>query len=84
MSRQGAAGGATATSAERTEGHEVMDDSEDEIPDTGMTAGHGTFVADTGDVRGHRSVAKQKVTEDILMRRIDTYGLVSPTRAKNI
>ena len=23
-----------------------------------------------------------KVTEDILMRRIDTYGLVSPTKAK--
>jgi len=71
MSRQGAAGGAAATSAERTEGHEAMDDSEDEIPDTGMTAGH---VADTGDVRGHKSVAKQKVTEDVLMRRIDTYG----------
>ncbi len=71
MSRQGAAGGATATSAERTEGHEAMDDSEDEIPDTSMTAGH---VADTGDVRGHKSVAKQKVTEDVLMRRIDTYG----------
>ena len=41
---------------------------EDEIPNTGMTTGHGTFVGDTGDVRGHRSVVKQnmstrKVTE---------------------
>jgi hypothetical protein len=25
---------------------------EDEIPDTGMTAGHGTFVPGTGDVEG--------------------------------
>ena len=42
---------------------------EDDIPDTSMTTGHGTFVEDTGDVRGHRSVVKQnmssgKVTED--------------------
>ena len=49
----------------------------------------GLFVVHTGDVRGHRSVVKQhtsggKVTEDTLMRRIDIYGLVSPTKAKNV
>ena len=43
----------------------------------------------TGDVRGHRSAVKQhmsegKVTEDTLMRRIDTYGLVSPTKARKV
>ena len=37
---------------------------EDEIPDVGITTGHGTFVADTGDVRGHRSVAKQNMSRD--------------------
>jgi hypothetical protein len=41
----------------------------------------------TGDVRGHRSVVQQhmstgKLTEDTLMRRIDTYGLTSTTKAK--
>ena len=36
--------------AQRAVGHEAMD--EDEIPDTGMTAGHGTFVPGTGDVEG--------------------------------
>jgi hypothetical protein len=29
---------------------------EDEIPDVGITSGHGTFVTDTGDVMGHKSV----------------------------
>ena len=62
--------------------------SEDEKPDTGVTTGHGTFVVDTGDVRGHRSVSKQniftgKVAEDQLMGRIDTYGLVTPTKTNN-
>jgi hypothetical protein len=62
---------------------------EEQISDEGITTGHGTFVAHTGDVRGHRSGAKHhmssgKVTEDTLMRRIDTYGLVSPTKAKNV
>ena len=47
---------------ERAEGHETMD--EDEIPDTGMTAGHGTFVEDTGDVRGHRAVTKQNMSRE--------------------
>ena len=60
MARNGAAGGAVVTSAERAEGHEAIH--EDEIPDVGITEGHGTFVVDTGDVRGHRSVAKQNMS----------------------
>jgi hypothetical protein len=72
---------------ERVEGHESMD--EEQISDEGITTGHGTFVAHTGDVRGHRSVTKQhmstgKVTEDTLMSRIDTYDVVSPTKEKNV
>jgi hypothetical protein len=85
MTNNGATGRAVVTSTERVEGHEAMD--EEQISDEGISSGHGTFVAHTGDVRGHRSVVKQhmstgKVTEDTLMRRIDTYGLVSPTKAK--
>ena len=53
MSRNGNTGGAVVTSTEHTEGHETMD--EDSIPDTGTTTGQGTFVEDTGYVRGHRS-----------------------------
>ena len=87
MANNRGAGGAVVTSAERAEGHEAMD--EEQISDAGITSGHGTFVAHTGDVRGHRSTFKQhmssgKVTEDTLMRRIDTYGLVSSTKAKNV
>ena len=59
MARNGTAG-PVVTSAQRAEGHEAMH--EDEIPDVGITAGPGTFVADTGDVRGHRPVAKQNMS----------------------
>jgi hypothetical protein len=87
MASNGAAGRAVVTSTERAEGHEAMD--EEQISDEGISSGHGTFVAHTGDVRGHGSAAKQhmsagKVTVDTLMRRIDTYGLVFPTKAKNV
>jgi hypothetical protein len=85
MASNRGAGGAVVTSVERAEGHKAMD--EEQISDAGITSGHGTFVAHTGDVRGHRSTFKQhmssgKMTEDTLMRRIDTYGLVSSTKAK--
>jgi hypothetical protein len=38
MSKKRTGGGTVVTSAERPEGHDTMD--EDELPDTGMTAGH--------------------------------------------
>jgi hypothetical protein len=87
MSINGGAGRPVVTSAEHTEGHGTMD--EEQISDVSITTGHGTFVTHTGDVRGHRSAIKQhmsegKVTEDTLMRRIDTDGLVSPTKARKV
>ncbi len=50
---------------------------EEQISDVVITSGHRTFVVHTTDVRRHRSSPKQhmtsvKVTEDTLMRRIDT------------
>ncbi len=50
---------------------------EEQISDAVITSGHRTFVVHTADVRRHRSSPKQhmtsvKVTEDTLMRRIDT------------
>ena len=60
MASNGAAGGAVVTSAERTEGHEAMD--EDVIPLPSITVGHGTFVEDTGDVRRHRSEDKHHMS----------------------
>ena len=35
---------------------------EEEIPDDVITTGHGTFVEDTGDVRGRRSSDKQNMS----------------------
>ena len=85
MTNNGDGGGSVVTSTEHTEDHETMD--EDQISDEGITSGHGNFVTHTRDVRGHRFATKHhtnggKVTEDTVMRRIDTYGLVSPTKGK--
>jgi hypothetical protein len=60
MASNGAAGRAVVTSTERAEGHEAMD--EEQISDEGISSGHGTFVAHTGDVRGHGSAAKQHMS----------------------
>jgi len=54
----------------------------------GSSGGQGTFVPDVGDVRGHRDVPKQKtssgkVTEDQLIRRIDTPGFEKSRILKN-
>jgi len=78
MSTAGARGGASVAGEEEMEDHAEM------------LAASGTFIAGTADgtVTGARHQAKRQraavnVSEDLLNRQIQDYGLVSPERAKN-
>ena len=88
MSTAGATGGAsTAGEEEMEDDAEMDDDSRSNVP---MLAAGGTFIAGTADGtvtdarhRAKRQRAAVKVSEDVLNRQIQDYGLVSPERAKN-
>jgi hypothetical protein len=89
MSTAGATGGAsTAGEEEMEDDAEMEDDSSSNVP---MLAAGGTFIAGTADgtvsearysSKRHRTA--ENMSEDLLNRRIQDYGLVSPERAKNL
>ena len=89
MSTAGATGGAsTAGEEEMEDDAEMEDDSSSNVP---MLAAGGTFIAGTADgtvsearysSKRHRTV--ENMSEDLLNRHIQDYGLVSPERAKNL
>jgi hypothetical protein len=87
--RTGAPGGAS------TEGQEEMEDpaemEEDSTSNVSMLAADGAFIAGTADgtvtearhsSKRHR--AAENMSEDLLNRHIQDYGLVSPERTKNL
>ena len=76
-------------------GYEEMEDNEgmeeDSTINVKMLVGHGTFIVDTTDGTvtdtSHRPKVQRpvvKVSEDVLNRQIQDYGLVSPERVKNV
>ena len=87
----GARGGDLGEGNEEMQDHvEMEEDSTSNVP---MLAASGTFIAGTTDVtvkvtetRHHakRQRAAVHVSEDLLNRQIQDYGLVSPERAKNV
>ena len=85
----GARGGDLGEGNEEMQDHvEMEEDSTSNVP---MLAASGTFIAGTADgtVTGARHQAKRQraavnVSEDLLNRQIQDYGLVSPERAKNV
>ena len=89
MSTAGATGGAsTAGEEEMEDDAEMEDDSSSNVP---MLAAGGTFIAGTADgtvsearysSKRHRTA--ENMSEDLLNRHIQDYGLVSPERAKNL
>ena len=89
MSTAGATGGASTAGEEEMEDDGVMeDDSNSNVP---MLAAGGTFIAGTTDgtvseVRysSKRYHTAENMSEDLLNRHIQDYGLVSPERAKNL
>ena len=85
----GAQGGAYAAGDKEMEDNEGMQ--EDSTINVQMLEGRGTFIAGTADGtvtdvrhRAKRQRAAVKVSEDVLNRQIQDYGLVSPERAKNV
>ena len=85
----GARGGDLGEGNEEMQDHvEMEEDSTSNVP---MLAASGTFIAGTADgtVTEARHQAKRQraavnVSEDLLNRQIQDYGLVSPERAKNV
>ena len=85
----GARGGELEEGDEEMEDHvEMEEDSTSNVP---MLAASGTLIAGTADgtVPEARHQAKRQraavnVSEDLLNRQIQDYGLVSPERAKNV
>ncbi len=85
----GAPGGAsTAGEDDMEDDAEMEDDSTSNVP---MLAAGGTFIAGTADgtvtearYSSKRHRAAENMSEDLLNRRIQEYGLVSPERAKNL
>ena len=68
-----------------------MDMEEDSSSTVPVLATHGTFIAGTADgtvTEARNSTKRQrtteKVSEDLLNRQIQDYGLVCPERAKNL
>jgi hypothetical protein len=89
MSTVGARGGASAAGEEQLENHVEMQ--QDSTSNVEMIAARGTFIAGTADgtltearhcTKRHR--AAENLSEDLLNRHIQDYGLVSPERAKNL
>ena len=85
----GAQGGAYVAGDEEMEDNEGMQ--EDSTINVQMLAARGTFIAGTADGtvtdarhRAKRQRAAVKVSEDVLNRQIQDYGLVSPERAKSV
>jgi hypothetical protein len=85
----GARGGASAAGEEQLEDHVEMQ--QDSTSNVEMLAARGTFIAGTADgtltearhsTKRHR--AAENLSEDLLNRHIQDYGLVSPERAKNL
>jgi hypothetical protein len=91
MSTAGARGGASAAGDEEME--DQVETEQDSTSHVAMLAGRGTFIAGTADGLGtvtqarhsaKRHRAAVNVSEDLLNRLIQDYGLVSPERTKNV
>jgi len=85
----GAPGGASTTGEEEMEDDGEMED--DSSSNVSMLVSDGTFIVGTTDgtvteVRQSRKRlrAAENMSEDLLNRHIQDYGLVSPERAKNL
>ena len=81
-------GASTAGEEEMEDDAEMEDDSSSNVP---MLAAGGTFIAGTADgtvTEGRQSSkrhrAAENMSEDLLNRHIQDYGLGSPERAKNL
>ncbi len=79
-------GASTAGEEEMEDDKEMEDDSTSNVP---MLAAGGTFIAGTADgtvtearQSSKRHRAAENMSEDLLNRRIQDYGLISPERAK--
>ena len=89
MSTAGATGGASTAGEEEIEDDAEMED--DSTSKVSMLPAGGTFIAGTTDgtvseVRysSKRYHTAENMSEDLLNRHIQDYGLVSPERAKNL
>ena len=89
MSAGSAQGGASGVDEEEME--EDMEIEEGSSSTVAMPAARGTFIAGTADgtvTEARNSQKRQRtavnVSEDLLNRQIQDYGLVSPERAKNL
>jgi len=89
MSTAGARGGAYTEGEEDMEDHVEME--QDSTSNVTMLATDGTFIPGMADgtvtevshsTKYHRSA--ENMSEDLLNRLIQDYGLVSPERAKNL
>jgi len=88
MSTTGVRGGSSEVGEEEMEEHVEME--QDSTSNVAMLAARGTFIAGTADgtntearqsTKRHR--AAEHLSEDLLNRHIQDYGLVSPEQAKN-